>query len=160
MNGRIFKNYLKNIIYVYIKGMSDNQQIIKSANKIESNNIIELEQIKYNLVLELVNKFLLNMNKPLITQLEQFKDIVRQDVITEANYKAVEEMESSILKHFDKAKSGYYQKKRSVDNYPVNFIRGLLRQINYKLEHKEEDKTIKMNNQSYRQKIIFYSIEK
>jgi len=120
----------------------------------------ELNQIKYNLVLELVNKFLLNMNKPIITELEQFINIVRQDVITEANYKVVEDMEPSILKHFDKAKSGYYQKKRAGDNYPVNFLRGLLRQINYKLEHKEEDKTIKINNQSYRQKIIYYSIQK
>jgi len=120
----------------------------------------ELEQLKYNLVLKLVNKLLINMNKSEINNLEHFKDIIRQDVITEANYKTVEEMEPEILKYFDKAKTGYYQKKRAGDNYPVNFIRGLLRQINLKLEHKEEDRTIKMNNQSYRQKIIFYSIQK
>ena len=37
------------------------------------------------------------------------------------------------LKYFDKAKTGYYQKKRAGDNYPVNFIRGLLRQINFNI---------------------------
>ena len=128
--------------------------------KIMSDDGQELEQLKYNLVLKLVNKLLINMNKSEINNLEHFKDIIRQDVITEANYKTVEEMEPEILKYFDKAKTGYYQKKRAGDNYPVNFIRGLLRQINLKLEHKEEDRTIKMNNQSYRQKIIFYSIQK
>ena len=120
----------------------------------------ELNQIKYNLVLELVNKFLLNMNKPIIIELEQFINIVRQDVITEANYKAVEEMEPSILKHFDKAKSGYYQKKRAGDNYPVNFLRGILRQINHELIHKEKDISMIIDGFKYRRTHMIYNISK
>ena len=125
-----------------------------------SNNGQELEQIKYNLVLKLLNKFLINMNKPEITDLTYFKDIVRQDVITEANYKVVEEMEPEILKYFDKAKSGYYQKKRSEENYPVNFLRGLLRQINYELENMKKDMSVNINGINYRKTFMIYSIKK
>jgi hypothetical protein len=122
--------------------------------------ITELDQIKYNLVLELVNKILVNMNKSIINNLEEFKDIVRQDVITEANYKAVEEMEENILKYFDKAKSGYYQKKRSGINYSVNFLRGLLRQINYELENMKKDMSVNINGINYRKTFMIYSIKK
>jgi len=118
------------------------------------------DQIKYNLVLELVNKFLINMNKPVITDLTDFKDIVRQDVITEANYKVVEEMENNIFKYFDKAKSGYYQKKRAGDNYTVNFLRGLLRQINHEIISKEKDVCVIINDNKYRKKITVFDISK
>jgi hypothetical protein len=134
--------------------MSENEQIK------EFEQIKELDQIKYNLILKLVNKFLVNMNKPEIKELVEFKDIVRQDVITEANYKAVEETESDILKYFDKAKSGYYQKKRSGDNYPVNFLRGLLRQIDYELISKEKDVCVIINDNKYRKKITVFDISK
>ena len=118
------------------------------------------DQIKYNLVLKLVNKFLINMNKSEITDLTYFKDIVRQDVITEANYKVVEEMESEILKYFDKAKSGYYQKKRVGNNYTVNFLRGLLRQINYEMVHTEKDISTIVDGFKYRRTHMIYNISK
>ena len=100
------------------------------------------------------------MNKPEITDLIEFKDIVRQDVITEANYKTVEEMENNIFKYFDKAKSGYYQKKRAGDNYTINFLRGLLRQINYEMVHTEKDISTIVNGFKYRRTHMIYNISK
>ena len=70
----------------------------------------ENDQAKYKLVLDLVNKILLNIGKSEIGELEQFSDIHRESLLNETNLTIIEDMEPLLFKFFDKTKSGYYRK--------------------------------------------------
>ena len=116
-------------------------------------------EIKYNLILEFVNKILSFNNCPNITNLLDFKDVPRETMISDECLKFTEEMENDVFKYFDKNKSGYVNKKRSIKTYPLNFLRGLLRQINYELINRTDERSEKINGRGYRRKWIFYSIK-
>ena len=64
--------------------------------------------------------------------------------------------DEKLYKHFDKMKCGYYRK---TDNYVINFFRGMLKEMGYKAIHIEKDKTVTIDGENYRKKIIYYHIE-
>lgn len=124
---------------------------------IKTNLATDSYNIKYNLALKFVNKILTNANKPPITQLTEFKDVIRQEIVADKNLQALTEMEKDIYTYFDKTKCGFYRKS---NNYVFNCLRGVLRQIEYKIMNIEQDRTIKINGINYRKKFMIYRIEK
>lgn len=121
---------------------------------------VENFDIKYQLVLTLVNKILVNINKPQIKNLTDFKDIVRSDITSESCLKIINDMEDNLYKYFDKKKSGYYQKNETNEKYVLNCLRAMNKQIGFKLIGKEKGKRVKINGQSFSQKFFIYHIEK
>ena len=65
-------------------------------------------------------------------------------------------MESELYKYFDKEKCGYYRK---TNTYVLNFIRGMIKQLGYKVFRKEKDKHVEINGINYRKKFIYFHIE-
>ena len=100
------------------------------------------------------------INKPVINDLQEFKNITRESLLNEQCYNIVESMEPEILKYFDKHRTGYYQKNKSGFAYTVNCLRNLLKQIDYKLVSKEKDVAVIINEQKLRKKITVFDIAK
>jgi hypothetical protein len=121
-----------------------------------NNRIVDKNDPKYVLALQFLNHILTNNNKPQIQDILEFKDITRQEILKQENLNKLNEMETELYKHFDKMKCGYYRK---TDNYVINFFRGMLKEMGYKAIHIEKDKTVSINGENYRKKIIYYHIE-
>ena len=121
-----------------------------------ANRIIDKNDPKYVFALQFLNHILINNNKPQIQDILEFKDITRQEILKQENLNKLNEMETELYKHFDKMKCGYYRK---TDNYVINFFRGMLKEMGYKAIHIEKDKTVTIDGENYRKKIIYYHIE-
>ena len=121
-----------------------------------ANRIIDKADAKYILALQFLNHILTNNNKPQIQDILDFKDMTRQEILKQENLNKLNEMETEIYKHFDKDKCGFYRK---TDNYVINFFRQMLKELGYKAVVEKKDRTIKIEGQSYRQKLMIYHIE-
>ena len=121
-----------------------------------NNRIVDKNNPKYVLALQFINNILTNNNKPQIQDILEFKNVTRQEILKQENLNKLNEMETELYKHFDKIKCGYYRK---TNNYVINFFRGMLKEIGYKAIHIEKDKTVTIDGENYRKKIIYYHIE-
>ena len=120
------------------------------------NKIVDKNDPKYVLAIQFLNHILINNNKPQIQDILEFKDITRDEIIKQENLNKLNEMETELYKHFSKMNCGYYRK---TDNYVINFFRGMLKEMGYKAIHIEKDKTVTIDGENYRKKIIYYHIE-
>jgi hypothetical protein len=121
-----------------------------------TNRIVDKNDPKYVLALQFLNHILTNNNKPQIQDILEFKDITRQEILKQENLNKLNEMETELYKHFDKDKCGYYRK---TDNYVINFFRQMIKEMGYKAVIEKKDRTVKIDGQSYRQKLMIYHIE-
>ena len=121
-----------------------------------ANRIVDKNDPKYVIALQFLNHILINNNKPQIQDILEFKDITRQEILKQENLNKLNEMEPELYKHFDKDKCGYYRK---TDNYVINFFRQMIKEMGYKAVIEKKDRTIKIDGQSYRQKLMIYHIE-
>ena len=120
------------------------------------NRIVDKANTKYILALDFLNHILTNNNKPNINDILDFKDITRQEILKQENLNKLNEMETELYKHFDKMKCGYYRK---TDNYVINCFRGILKEIGYKGQYNEIDKTVNIDGTNYRKKFMIYYIK-
>ena len=118
--------------------------------------IVDKNDPKYVIALQFLNHILSNNNKSQINDILDFKDITRQEILKQENLDKLNEMETELYKHFDKDKCGYYRK---TDNYVINFFRQMIKELGYKAAIEKKDKTVKIDGQSYRQKLMIYHIE-
>jgi len=121
-----------------------------------ANRIVDKNDPKYVIALQFLNHILTNNNKPNIDDILDFKDITRQEILKQENLNKLNEMEPELYKHFDKMKCGYYRK---TDNYVINFFRGMLKEMGYKGQYNEIDKTVNIDGTNYRKKFMIYYIE-
>ena len=121
-----------------------------------ADRIVDKNDPKYIIALRFLNHILTNNDKPQIQDILDFKNITRQEILKEENLNKLNEMEADIYKHFDKDKCGYYRK---TDNYVINFFRQMVKELGYKAILEKKDKTVKIDGQSYRQKLMIYHIE-
>lgn len=116
---------------------------------------METHNKKYNIVLRYVNSILLNAGKDEIDNLVNFKDICRDDLLTDKNKLVFNEYKKEAFDYFDKKKMGYYRIKE-VQYYFLTFLRCSLKEIGYKLTYNEK-KSQEDNKVSSK---IYYSIVK
>ena len=121
-----------------------------------ANRIVDKNDPKYVIALQFLNHILTNNNKSQITDILDFKDITRQEILKQENLDKLNEMEPELYKHFDKVKCGYYRKS---DNYVINFFRGMIKQLGYSPIVVKKDKTIQINDENYRKTFLIYHIE-
>jgi hypothetical protein len=121
-----------------------------------ANRIVDKKDPKYVISLEFLNHILTNNNKPQINDILDFKNITRQEILKEENLNKLNEMETELYEHFDKDKCGYYRK---TDNYTINFLRQMIKELGYKAVVEKKDKTVKIDGESYRKKFMIYHIE-
>lgn len=146
------KNHVDNIFKKYININSPPKKEIKPTTKKSSNT-----DIKYVIILKLINKILTNIGKPNVNKLEDFKMIDREDIIREINELSLNDMEKEIYKHFDKAECGWYRRKMT-KAYILTFLRYACDKIGYKFTYCQKEITTEVNNRNLRQTHIFYYI--
>lgn len=140
-----------------------NARIINNKTK---NNPIKLKEIKaidkttdkYKILLKLLNAILINMNKPIITDIKDFKDIDRDDINKDINKHAFANMEDEIYKYYNKSASGWYQRK-SIKYFVVSFLKYASGDIGANFNSKRKDINMTINNKRMRTTHMFYTIE-
>ena len=122
-----------------------------------ANNVIDKSSDKYKVALKFVNKVLTNIDKPTINDLTEFKNIDRNELLSEKITKILEEMEPEIWTHYNKRKCGAYHNS---DNRTLNVFRGMIRENNLKICIKKKDITDKSGvNKGFRRTHMLYNIE-
>lgn len=118
--------------------------------------IIDKDSDKYKVLLKLVNKILTNLNKAEVDDLTKFIHINREDIIKDINKDSLVAMENELFPLFDKRKSGYYRK---TDGLVINCLRGLLKEAGYEFRPYRKEKSVRINDKSYKQAYFVYSIK-
>ena len=85
---------LKSFYKIYLKTHKTvvNQSVKKTKKVATENNVIDKNSTKYKILLKFTNKLLVNMGKPCITDLTDFKNIDRLDLLIDKNTKTLEDM--------------------------------------------------------------------
>jgi len=131
--------------------LQDTKELVKITK-------VSKDSDKYKVALKLVNKILVNLGKDEIDDLTKFVDVDREDIIKDVNKKSFEEMEIILFKHFDKAKCGWYKRKK-VKNYILTFLRYMCDLIGYEFSYIQRDITTEVDSKKYRKTCMFYSIK-
>ena len=120
-------------------------------------NVIDKTSKKYVLLLKLVNKLLVAMNKKQITDLTDFVDIDRQDIIS-CDKNIILDMEKELFKSkiFTKFQ-GWYRKKAV--SFNLNILRSLVKATGLKLEQAQRNVYTKTNDRVFYNKRMFYTIK-
>jgi len=123
----------------------------------QKDNINNSDSKKYNVTLEFVNKLLINLNKTPINNLKNFKDIDRDDIISDINKNLVSDFEKHFFPLFDKNKFGW-SRRNCTRNYILTFIRYACNEINLDFKSKKKNKTVEINGKNYQKICMTYSI--
>jgi len=122
-----------------------------------SEKIVDKSSLKYKVLLKYVNAILLNVTgKSQITDLTNFKDIDREDIIKEINKKVLIDMEQDLFKHYDKIRCGFYRKTKGM---PLNCLRCMCKELGLLLTFTKKDVCEKVNDKHYRRTKYFYRIK-
>jgi len=118
--------------------------------------MVDISGPKYKILLEFVNKILINLDKEEITDLAQFQNIDRLDIIKPCNIVVLNNMAPTIFKHFNKKKCNYYRKTKSM---VLNVIRGMCKELGVSLHLDQRKISERINNRSYIRTNMFYTIK-
>jgi len=136
--------------------MQENNEQNNVQNK-DNNIIVDKTSEKYKIALKFVNKMLENMGRAQIEDLTEFKNVDRNDVLTESNTKILESIENEIWEYHEKVKCGAYHKS---GNRTLNVLRGLIRENGMKLCYAKREITEKTGvNKGFRRTHYIYHIE-
>ena len=114
---------------------------------------------KYQVILDLVNKILTNINKPVITDLKEFIDINKNDIATEINKNLILNSGNIFFDTniFDKQKMNW-SRRRCTLNYILTFLRYACAELNLSFVSKQKLKSVKVGDESYLKMYSMYSI--
>ena len=93
------------------------------------------------LILEFINKLLVNMNKPEISVLTDFKNVTKDEISTNQNNELAKVYVNKFLKYFKKGDIKYYETTRA-KNYVIILLKNIIKP-DYKLSYSQK---IKMKN--------------
>ena len=115
---------------------------------------IDKQSDKYQILLKFINKLLKNIGKEEITDLTQFQNIDREEIIKEENKLLFKKMEKEMHEFFNKSKTGYYRRKRT-KHYILTFIRSVCDEIGLKFFYTEKTRSVNSLVKTH----IIYSIK-
>lgn len=128
----------KYIEYLY-NGLIKNKEK-KNITKPNKDNV-DKNSDNYKIALQFINKILENIGKTKITDLTEFKDINRDDIITETNKNTFIGMQKELFKYFNKKKCGWYQRKQ-VQHYILTFLRKMCKELHLSFKYITKDITV------------------
>jgi hypothetical protein len=126
-----------------IKKTVDRQQnkLLKIKPIIIKNNNIDVTSIKYILLLKLANLILSNLKKPVITDIREFKNIDRIDIINPIHLEGFNKLIKEIIEHFDKKNLKPYLYASC--NVVYLYLKHMCKEIGLKIVTKSFNKQIK-----------------
>lgn len=131
----------------------DNNLLIYTGIKI---SVIEEEKEEdttaHDILINVLNDLLEVMGKNKIQNLEDFKDIRREELVKKECEQVITNNEEYIFGHFKKSKLGYYT-RNAVKSYILTILKNMVKEIdNYKFvskNHKNKKKSDKTNYTTY-----------
>jgi len=122
------------------------------------NNVakVDKDSDKYKVALKVLNKILTNDGKPEIDDVTKFVNIDREKIVTDVNRISIEEMENEIFEHFNKKGCGYFRKTKYL---VLNFVRGMIKELGYKMARSRKEKSEYINGLSYKRTHSLYSVK-
>lgn len=142
----IYNNYSKKV-----------KQEPKKSNIDLSEKAIDKNSNKYKVLLKYVNGILKNIpGKVQITELTEFKDIDREEIIKEVNNKLLADMDKELFKYYSKFHCGYYRKS---PNKSLNCLRGMCKEIGLLCSVTKKDMYVKIDEKNYRRTKYLYTIK-
>lgn len=142
-----------NMLYLYYKKQTK-PPVIKKVIKKEP-IIVNKNTEQYKVLLKFLNKILLSIDKPEITDLLEFKNIDRKLIISKKNI--YDEMEEELYTHFDRKACNWYARTQ-VKHFILTFLRNTISIIGYEFTFIKKDVRDNIGNINYRKTHIFYSI--
>lgn len=146
--------------------MSAIKKNTKNTNNTEPINDTDIQPIvslkadrnseKYKVALKLVNLILVNIGNTEIKDLTEFVNVDREDIIKDINKQSLIGMEGELFPLFNKKDSGYYRK---TGGFVLNCLRGLMKEIGYKLIKKQKGVMEQIDGKSYERTHMIYSIQ-
>ena len=130
------------------------------TDAVPENNIVDNGyNKKYQVILDLVNKILTNINKPVITDLKEFIDINKNDIATEINKNLILSSGHIYFDNdlFDRIKFNW-SRRRSTLNYILTFLRYACAELNLSFVSKQKLKSVRVGEESYLKMYTMYSI--
>lgn len=112
---------------------------------------------KYIILLKLLNTILVNINKLQITEITDFVDICRYDIIKPINKTSLEAMEHEIFPIYNKKNCSYYRK--NANGFVLNCLRGMIKEINYEISFKSKDIYVNIDGTNFRKTDTIYTIK-
>jgi hypothetical protein len=116
----------------------------------------DMNDKKYIVLLKLLNAILANIGKDPITEITQFVDISRIDIVKKENVETLKAMEDELFPLYNKVKCGYY---RQTDGLVHNCLRGMIKQIGYEFSFKKKDVYITVEGKNFRKTDNIYTIK-
>lgn len=98
---------------------------------------------KYNVLLKLLNRILVNIGRQEINDIIEFKNVDRKDLLKEENNKIIEEMEEEIHKYYCKYNLKYGHKSQ-IKHYILTLIKAMCEDIYF--QFKSKSVKVKKNN--------------
>jgi hypothetical protein len=141
-----------NLKYMNNENLNEIKNTIETCLTREESQNDKMKRI----ALELINKLLVAMGKPLISDLCEFTNVYREEIIKEKYKDIINNNLKYIFQNgYSKHTCMIYQKK-SIKNYHLSVLKGMLKTIGYELLPKKKNKTING------EKIVltFYCIQK
>jgi hypothetical protein len=136
------QNCLNRIHDIVVKNSPDKRTKYYTTKKKTTDEQIDKTSEKYKVALKFVNKILVNIGKTEITDLIEFKNINKNDIVKEDNMKYVTEMSDEIFKYYDKVRCGYYYKNRS-KRYILRIIEAMCEDIGHQMVYTRTSKQVK-----------------
>lgn len=144
------EEYIKYLYNGKVKSKKKTDVTVKNDKKIN----IDMSTDKYKVVLSFINKILENLKKDKIHDLRDFKNIDRDDIISDINKKTFDDMKDIIFEHFSKQRCGWYERSK-IKNYILSIIRRMCKDIGLMFKYVKKD----ISNGNYHKSHLFYSIQ-
>ena len=129
---------------------------INLSDKKQENNTENFED-KKNILLVFINKILININGSTITNLTDFVNIDKDDIIKDENKKLILEFEKDFFHIFDKKKFGW-SRRNCTKNYILTFIRYACNEVNLDFKSEKKNKYMTINGIKYHKTCMIYNI--
>lgn len=111
----------------------------------------------YKISLTFINRILVNLGKNEVADLLEFKDIDRENIISDACKQIFTDLEKELFQQFDKVKCGWYR-RNDTKHYILTFLRYMCNQLDLLFSYYKKDITEVVNGKNYRKTHVYYSI--
>ena len=152
--------------HIYSKVIKEKETEKVKENKVPSNvrikkpkgEKLDKSDKKYQLTLKFLNSLLKAVGKEEIDDITNFKEVKKDELLTDGCQKVLDKHINEICKIFGKSQI-YYRDRNSVEHYIISLIKYMVSIIGYQFEFKIKSENSTLENNTYKiKKILLYSI--
>ena len=144
INEKLLKNDLEDELINQLY----NEFCVSKSDKVTTKKQVDKNSSKYKLTLEFLNELMLGMGKNKIDDILDFKDIKKDDLLSDECNKIMDQYMDKFIDEFGKTKL-LYRKKESINNYILTLLRKIISDIGLTFYGKRKTGIKKTNDGQY-----------